>query len=65
MDFQKFFEGDMYDAYKFMGAHPEKDGVVFRTYAPSAEKVCIVCLNDVYNKFATNGSFILFKCNVH
>ncbi|MDO4408373.1 MAG: 1,4-alpha-glucan branching protein GlgB [Eubacteriales bacterium] len=42
MDFQKFFEGDMYDAYKYMGAHPEKDGVVFRTYAPSAEKVCII-----------------------
>ena len=25
-----------------MGAHPEKGGVVFRTYAPSADKVCII-----------------------
>ena len=22
MDFQKFFDGDIYDAYRYMGAHP-------------------------------------------
>ena len=42
MDFQKFFDGNMFDAYKYMGAHPENGGVVFRTYAPMADKVCII-----------------------
>ena len=42
MDFQTFFDGNIFDAYKYMGAHPEKGGVVFRTYAPSADKVCII-----------------------
>ena len=39
MDFQKFYMGDVYDAYKYLGAHVEEDGVVFRTFAPQAEKV--------------------------
>ena len=42
MNFQKFFEGDVFDAYKYMGAHPQDGGVVFRTYAPQADKVCII-----------------------
>ena len=42
MDFQKFFDGDIYDAYRYMGAHPQNEGVVFRTYAPKANKVCII-----------------------
>ena len=42
MDFQKFFEGDVFDAYKYMGAHLQDGGVVFRTYAPQADKVCII-----------------------
>ena len=29
MDFQKFYMGDVYDAYKYLGAHVEEDGVVF------------------------------------
>ena len=42
MDFQKFFDGDLYDVYKYMGAHVQDGGVVFRTYAPQADKVCII-----------------------
>ena len=42
MDFQKFFDGDLYDAYKYFGAHVQDGGVVFRTYAPKADKVCII-----------------------
>ena len=42
MDFQKFFDGDLYDVYKYMGAHVQDGGVVFRTYAPQANKVCII-----------------------
>ena len=42
MDFQKFYDGDLFDAYKYMGAHVQDGGVVFRTYAPKADKVCII-----------------------
>jgi len=42
MDFQKFYMGDVYDAYTYLGAHVEEDGVVFRTFAPQAEKVMII-----------------------
>ena len=42
MDFQKFYMGDMYDAYKYLGAHIEGDSVVFRTFAPQAERVTII-----------------------
>lgn len=39
MDFQKFLQGKAFDAYEYFGAHPGKDGVTFRIYAPKAEKV--------------------------
>ena len=42
MDFQKFYMGEMYDAYKYLGAHIEGDSVVFRTFAPQAERVTII-----------------------
>ena len=42
MDFQKFYMGEIYDAYKYLGAHVEEDGVVFRTFAPQAERVAII-----------------------
>ena len=42
MDFQKFYMGDVYDAYRYLGAHIENDGVVFRTFAPQAERVTII-----------------------
>ena len=42
MDFQKFYMGDVYDAYEYLGAHVEEKGVVFRTFAPQAEKVTII-----------------------
>ena len=42
MDFQKFYMGDVYDAYKYLGAHIEDDGVVFRTFAPQAERVMLI-----------------------
>ncbi len=32
----------MFDAYEYFGAHPENDGVVFRTFAPNAQGITIV-----------------------
>lgn len=41
MKLQEFYEGQSFDAYEYFGAHKEKDGVMFRTYAPGAAKVTV------------------------
>ncbi len=42
MNLQKFYMGEAFDAYEYFGAHPEEEGVVFRTYAPNAHRICVV-----------------------
>ena len=42
MNLQKFYTGEVFDAYEYFGAHPEDGGVVFRTYAPRAERVSVM-----------------------
>lgn len=42
MQIQDFYEGKTFDAYTYFGAHLQGEGVLFRTYAPQAEKVCII-----------------------
>lgn len=41
MEFQKFLEGKVFDAYEYFGAHMGEDGVTFRIYAPKAAKVSL------------------------
>ncbi len=66
MDMYGFYTGKVFDAYKYMGAHIEEDGVVFRTYAPNALKVEL--LGDFNNwegtemKRIEDGKF--FECRV-
>ena len=38
----EFYMGNVFDAYEFFGAHPNPDGTVFRTFAPSAERITII-----------------------
>ena len=42
MDFYGFYTGKVFDAYKYLGAHVTKEGVVFRTFAPSASKISVI-----------------------
>lgn len=42
MNLQKFYMGEVFDAYEYFGAHLENGGVVFRTYAPNAHGITIV-----------------------
>lgn len=42
MDLHNFYSGNEWEAYKYFGAHVEKQGVTFRVYAPSAKKVTII-----------------------
>ena len=39
----KFYKGYEFEAYEFYGAHITGEGVVFRTYAPNASKVSLIC----------------------
>ncbi|MBO4988916.1 MAG: 1,4-alpha-glucan branching protein GlgB [Clostridia bacterium] len=42
MDISAFYQGTCFDAYEFLGAHPVRDGYVFRTYAPRADRVALI-----------------------
>lgn len=42
MNLQKFYMGESFDAYEYFGAHFCDGGVVFRTYAPNAQKIAVV-----------------------
>ena len=42
MDFQKFYIGEEFSAYAFLGAHSLDKGFVFRVYAPAAIKVSVI-----------------------
>ena len=38
MNLHEFYIGKAFDAYEYFGAHLTKNGVLFRVYAPNAEK---------------------------
>lgn len=42
MDFYGFYTGKIFDAYRFLGAHPEAEGVTFRTFAPGAARIALI-----------------------
>ncbi|MBQ2602042.1 MAG: 1,4-alpha-glucan branching protein GlgB [Oscillospiraceae bacterium] len=41
MELKKFYMGEAFDAYEYFGAHPDENGVTFRTYAPSAHRITV------------------------
>ena len=41
MDKQAFFNGTVFDAYRWFGAHLEGDTAVFRTFAPNASRITV------------------------
>ncbi len=56
MNLHDFYMGDVFDAYEFFGAHLCESGTIFRTYAPSAQRVTIIgewnnwCEEDMYKE---------------
>ncbi len=42
MNKQDFYDGKMFDAYRYMGAHKKGDAIEFVTYAPNAEKISVI-----------------------
>lgn len=49
MDIHQFFLGNAFDAYEYFGAHVTENGVVFRTLAPNAESVSLICSCNGWN----------------
>ena len=41
MDLQKFYMGEVFNAYEFFGAHRENGGFTFRTFAPNARGITV------------------------
>lgn len=42
MNLHEFYIGKAFDAYEYFGAHLTKNGVLFRVYAPNAEKIEVI-----------------------
>ncbi|MEE8807713.1 MAG: 1,4-alpha-glucan branching protein GlgB [Lactimicrobium sp.] len=41
MDFYYFYAGKEFEAYSWLGAHPDHHGTTFRTYAPNARNIYV------------------------
>ena len=41
MDFYYFYAGKEFEAYNWLGAHPDHHGTTFRTYAPNARNIYV------------------------
>lgn len=61
---QDFYSGNSFEAYKYFGAHPlpEGEGVVFRTFAPSAVKVAVM---GEFNQFEETYLEQVYDGNVY
>ena len=47
MDKQAFFDGKIFDAYRWFGAHVSDQSVIFRTFAPNSTKITVTgAFND-------------------
>ena len=42
MDMHEFYMGNIFDAYEYFGAHKENGCMVFRTFAPQAQRVSVI-----------------------
>ena len=42
MNIQSFYQGKIFNAYEYMGAHLSDEGTFFRTFAPNASKVSVI-----------------------
>ncbi len=55
MDFGGFYNGEVFDAYEYLGAHTTAEGTTFRTFAPQAHKIelllgdRVIPMEKVYN----------------
>lgn len=67
MDYYGFYTGTEFEAYKYLGAHCYGDVTVFRTFAPSAERISLIGEFSDWNEIPMykvgDGNF--WECEVH
>ena len=66
MNRQDFYDGKLFDAYRYMGAHKDGDKIRFVTYAPRASRISIIGeFNDWNEEFmeqdAQSGFFLFYS----
>ena len=66
MNRQDFYDGKLFDAYRYMGAHKDGDKIRFVTYAPRASRISIIGeFNDWKEEFmeqdAQSGFFLFYS----
>lgn len=62
----RFYDGKLFDAYRYMGAHKDGDKIRFVTYAPRASRISIIGeFNDWNEEFmeqdAQSGFFLFYS----
>ena len=57
MDFHGFYTGKVFDAYQYLGAHITDSGVVFRTFAPGAQKVSLIGECSQWREYEMNRGY--------
>ena len=69
MDIYSFYKGNVFNAYEYLGAHVTDNGTIFRTYAPNASKVSLICdasgWEDVPMKLVEDDRFFDFLAKAH
>ena len=50
MNQHQFFTGEIFDAYRWFGAHIEQNAVVFRTFAPNASRITLTGACNGWNE---------------
>ena len=58
MNIYDFYTGMSFQAYEWLGAHIEENGVVFRTYAPNAKtqsQIIIISQIPIYKQATLYG----------
>ena len=66
MDIKGFYSGNIFDAYKYLGAHVKENEVTFRTFAPNAKKIELIGEFNDWNGTemirSNDGNF--FECSI-
>lgn len=57
MDFYGFYTGKIFDAYEYLGAHRQENGITFRTFAPGAEKVSLIGEFNGWQEWTMNKAY--------
>ena len=64
MNRQDFYDGKLFDAYRYMGAHKDGDKIRFVTYAPRASRISIIGefnnWNEEFMEQDAQSGFFLF-----